>query len=170
MGPKFSVEKICIFGKNLVGPKKIDEKIGDFGKNLQVGTKWCPKQIFGIRSANFCLTPPPCLVAEVFVLSDFSRSARNDSRKRSSYELRPHTCNLSTQSLSNVKHLKPYLAKNEALQIEENWEFIHSKCCKLTLNHTYLISSPWLKKLLKFIPSKCFILPLKNVRDFFTQG
>ena len=125
-------------------------------------TVWtCPT----VSDKIFC-----CLVAEVFVLSDFSRSARNDSRKRSSCELRPHTCNLSTQSLSNVKHLKPYLAKNEALQIEENWEFIHSKCCKLTLNYTYLISSPWLKKILKFIPSKCFILPLKKVRDFFTQG
>ena len=109
-----------------------------------------------------------CLVAEVFVLSDFSRSARNDSRKCSSCELRPHTCNLSTQSLSNVKHLKHYLAKNGALQIEENWEFIHSKCFKLTLNYTYLISSPWFKKILKFIPSKCFILPLKKVRDFWT--
>ena len=56
VGPKLSVEKISIYGKNrwipnfqwkkvtfseknLVGPKKIDEKIGDFGKKLQVGTK-----------------------------------------------------------------------------------------------------------------------------------
>ena len=58
VGPKISEEKICIFGKKLLGSKNFEEKNCNFGKKLQVGTKWHLEQIFGICSAIFCLTPP----------------------------------------------------------------------------------------------------------------
>ena len=52
------MEKICIIGKKSVGPKSVEEKMVIYGKNWWVGTKYHLEQIFGIPSANICLTPP----------------------------------------------------------------------------------------------------------------
>ena len=65
VGPKFSVEKITIYGKIWWVPKKLMKKSAILEKKLQVGTQRCPKQIFGIMFPQIFAWPPPWGLPEI---------------------------------------------------------------------------------------------------------
>ena len=60
VGLQNSKEKICIFGKNLVGPANTSEKLGHFRKKFVGGYQITPGTNFWHTFRKYLPDPPPC--------------------------------------------------------------------------------------------------------------
>ena len=69
VGLQISVDKVCIFGKNLVGPKNAKEKKGNLWKKLVSGYRITPGTNFQHTFRKY-LPDPPVLLGKNLIMQD----------------------------------------------------------------------------------------------------